>query len=50
MKKMKKSLAGILVAALLLVGYFTGIIPLGDEVQGADFAVTSAITDRKSVV
>ena len=44
MKKMKKSLAGILVAALLLVGYFTGIIPLGDEVQGADFAVTSAIT------
>jgi len=52
MKNMKKSLAGILLAVLLVIGYFTGIIPLDNDVQGNDLAITSAITvdDEKSEV
>lgn len=44
MKNMKKSLAGILVAALLVIGYFIGIIPLDEVVQGTDTAVTTVTT------
>lgn len=44
MKNMKKSLAGILVAVLLVIGYFTGIIPLGEEVQGTDIRTTTIVT------
>lgn len=40
MKNIKKTLAGLIVAALLVVGWATGILP-GEEVQGTDFSVTT---------
>ena len=40
-KAPKKTLASILVAILLVIGYFTGIIPLDSDVQGTDVATTS---------
>ena len=42
MKNMKKGLAGIVVAILLVVGYFTGIIPTGGD--NTDLDITSVIS------
>lgn len=47
MKNMKKILAGLITAALLLVGWVTGILPV-EEIQGTDYAVTSVIRTTQS--
>ena len=44
MKNLKKSLAGILVAVLLIIGYCTGILPVDSDVQGTDVSVTTVTT------
>lgn len=46
MKNLKKSLVGLIIAALLLVGWATGILP-EEELQGADFAVTTVTQTAK---
>lgn len=40
MKNLKKTLVGLIAAALLVVGWVTGILP-AEEIQGADYAVTT---------
>ena len=46
-KTPKKSLAGILVALLLVVGYFTGILPMPSDTPDTDVstAFTQSVTD-----
>ena len=48
MKNMKKSLAGILVAVLLVIGYFTGVIPMDNDAPTVDTSasMTQTITEE----
>ena len=48
MKNMKKGLAGILVAILLVIGYFTGVIPMDGDNAEMDISsvISQTITDE----
>lgn len=47
MNNLKKSLVGLIAAVLLVVGWATGILP-GEQIQGTDYAVTTAIHETVS--
>ena len=49
MKNMKKGLAGIVVVVLLAIGYFTGILPTGNEAADVNATVTAAITEPQAI-
>lgn len=50
MKNMKKSLAGVLVAILLVIGYVTGVLPVDETIQGGDTSAATVTTTTTSSV